>query len=82
MLNPPSWQPTRRTVNSMLLAAASGPLLPQEQKDRGNQSARVADSDPPDEVNDRKAPSDRNLNAPDSHAHREEIGDGVQEQHH
>src|SRR5258708_31112792 len=58
------------------------PLLPQEKEDRGNQSARVADSDPPDEVNDRKAPCNRNLNAPDPHAHSEEVRDGIKEQHH
>src|SRR6266478_5929609 len=58
------------------------PLLPQKQKDRGNQRARVADSNPPDEVNNRKPPSNRNLNSPDPHADDEKISDGIQKQHH
>ena len=44
------------------------PLLPQQQQNRGDQRAGVADADPPDEVEDVHAPSDRMVDAPDADA--------------
>src|SRR5262249_28865701 len=44
------------------------PALIQKQQKCGNQSSRVADSDPPNEIGNRKAPRDGNINPeqPDS----------------
>ena len=44
------------------------PVLPQQQQDRGDQRAGMADADPPDEVDDGEAPADRNVDAPDADA--------------
>ena len=44
------------------------PLLPQQQQDRRDEGAGVADADPPDEVGDREAPGDRDVDAPDADA--------------
>jgi hypothetical protein len=38
-------------------------------RESGNQRARMANSDPPDEINDGEAPSDRDVYAPNAHAH-------------
>ena len=51
------------------------PLLLQQQQDRRDQRAGVADADPPDEVDDREAPGDRDVDAPDADALDEQIGD-------
>src|SRR5579871_5223027 len=42
------------------------PLLAHEEQDRGNQSSRMADTDPPNEVDDVEGPTGRNVIAPDS----------------
>src|SRR5262249_32389784 len=42
--------------------------------------ARMADSDPPDEVDDVERPTDWNVIAPDADAFQHQVGDGV-EQH-
>ena len=39
----------------------------QQQEDRGNQGARVADPDPPDEVDDGETPADRDIDSPSTH---------------
>ena len=44
------------------------PRLLQEQQDRGDQRAGVADADPPDEVRDLERPADRDVVAPDPDA--------------
>src|SRR5207249_1264335 len=42
------------------------PALAEEEQDRGDERAGVADPDPPDEVRDREAPGDRHVDAPDA----------------
>ena len=44
------------------------PRLLEQQQDRGDQRAGVADADPPDEVDDVEAPADRDVVAPDADA--------------
>ena len=44
------------------------PALLEQQQNRRNQRAGVADTDPPDEVDDGEAPADRNVDAPDADA--------------
>ena len=51
------------------------PLLAQQQQDGRDQRAGVADADPPDEVDDREAPADRHVDAPDADALDEQLGD-------
>ncbi len=57
------------------------PLLAQQQEDRRDQRAGVADADPPDEVDDVEAPADRDVDAPDPHPLGEEDGDRPEEHH-
>ena len=52
------------------------PLLVEQQQDGRDQRAGVADADPPDEVDDREAPADRDVDAPDADALDEQPGDG------
>jgi hypothetical protein len=40
------------------------PRLIQQQQNRRDQRSGVADTDPPDEVDDREAPADRNVDTP------------------
>ena len=49
------------------------PVLLEEEQDRGDQRPGVADTDPPDEVDDRKAPADRDVDAPDARALEEQV---------
>jgi hypothetical protein len=42
------------------------PRLPKQKKDGGDQCAGVADTDPPDEVDDGEAPADGDVDAPDA----------------
>src|SRR5260370_35898550 len=42
------------------------PLLTQQEEDGGDQGPRVADADPPDEVDDVEAPAHRHVGAPDA----------------
>ena len=51
------------------------PSLLEQQQDRGDQRAGVADADPPDEVDDREAPADRDVDAPDPGALQQQPGD-------
>ena len=51
------------------------PLLVQQQQDRRDQRAGVADADPPDEVDDGEAPGDRDVDAPDADAREQQVGD-------
>src|SRR5262249_28037878 len=60
----------------------SAPLLIQQEQDGGNQRAGVADTDPPDEIDDRKAPANGNVDAPDADALDDEPGDSNGQQHH
>ena len=57
------------------------PVLLEEQQDRGDERAGVADADPPDEVDDREAPADGDVDAPDADALEEQVRDR-HEQHH
>ena len=49
------------------------PLLPEQKQDGGDERAGVADADPPDEIDDREAPADRDVDAPDADARDEEL---------
>ncbi len=51
------------------------PLLPEEQQNRRDQGAGVADADPPDEVDDVEGPADRDVVAPDPDAPEEQIAE-------
>ena len=57
------------------------PLLIQQEQDRGDQRAGVADTNPPDEIDDGEAPADRNLNAPDPRAFQDEVGQRDKQRH-
>src|SRR2546430_1656362 len=52
------------------------PALLQEQKNRGDQSAGVTDTDPPDEIDDRKSPAHRMRNPPNTGAFPEQVTEG------
>ena len=52
------------------------PLLLEQQQDRGDQRAGVADTDPPDEVDDAERPADRDVVPPDADALVQRPGDG------
>ena len=52
------------------------PALFEQQQDRRDQRAGVADADPPDEVDDREAPADRDVDAPDPRALDQQPGHG------
>ena len=51
------------------------PLLAEQEEDRRDQRAGVADADPEDEVDDRPAPADRVVQAPDADAFPEQPAD-------
>ena len=51
------------------------PLLAEEQQDRRDQRAGVADADPPDEVDDVERPADRDVVAPDPDAREQQLDD-------
>ncbi len=57
------------------------PFLTQQKKNRGNQRPGVPDSNPPDEIDDRKAPADGNIDAPYPHADRQQPSHRVQKHH-
>ena len=54
---------------------ARPPLLVEQQQDRRDQRAGVADADPPDEVDDREAPGHRDVDAPDADADDQQVAD-------
>src|SRR5205814_5921345 len=56
------------------------PLLSQQQQNRRNQSARVADADPPDKVQDVQSPADRNVDAPKTDPFEQKLCDRQQQQ--
>ena len=49
-------------------------------QDGRNQRASMADTDPPDEVDDGKTPRHRDINAPDADANGQEIGHRIHQQ--
>ena len=51
------------------------PRLLKQQQNGGNQRAGVADTDPPNKINDGEAPSDRDGHAPNTHAFDKQIAD-------
>ena len=51
------------------------PVLAQQQQDRRDQRAGMADADPPDEVDDGETPRDRDVDAPDADAVGQQMGD-------
>ena len=57
------------------------PRLAQQEEDGGDECAGVADTDPPDEVDDGEAPADGDGHAPDADALQEEIADGIEHHH-
>ena len=42
------------------------PLLSEQKQDGGNQGPGVANADPPDEIDDGKAPADRDVDSPNA----------------
>ena len=50
------------------------PLLLEEQQDCRDQRAGVADTDPPDEIDDGESPAHRDVEAPDADALEEQPG--------
>ena len=56
------------------------PLLTEQKQDGGDERPGMTDADPPDEVDNGEAPSDRDGHAPDADSFEEEVSDG--EQHH
>ena len=77
--------PAQATANSVIASANRLMELRHfcrsSSKNGGNQRARVADSDPPDEIDDGKSPADRNVDAPDADAFDEQVADGEQQHH-
>ncbi len=64
--------PAQATANSVMasekrLIDVRQSCFKQEQN-RGDQRSGVADTDPPDEVDDRESPGDRDVDAPDADA--------------
>ena len=57
------------------------PRLPQQQQDGGDERARVADTDPPHEVDNGEAPADRDGVSPDPDALQKQVADGVEHHH-
>ena len=57
----------------------SSPVLMQEIENGRDESARMTDPDPPNEVDDRESPGHRDVDAPDPHASDEEPGYGDEE---
>jgi hypothetical protein len=60
---------------------AGAPLLFQEQQDRGDQRSRMADSNPPDEVDDWERPANGSGRAPDTDTSREEVARREEKRH-
>ena len=64
--------PAHATANSVIASANRlielRQLWLQQQQNRRDQRAGVADTDPPDEVDDGEAPADRDVDAPDADA--------------
>jgi hypothetical protein len=52
---------------------ARAPVLTEQEQDGGNERAGVADTDPEDEVNDRKAPRDRLIVTPHADAGQDQV---------
>jgi hypothetical protein len=57
------------------------PLLPEEEQDGGNQRSGVADTDPPDEVDDVEGPADGNVVAPNPDTGEQQLDDRHVEDH-
>ena len=57
------------------------PFLQEEEENCRNESARMADPDPPDEIDDGKAPGDGNVHPPDADSTNEQISHREEEQH-
>ena len=74
--NMPAHMTAKMVMASEKRLIAGPPLLVQQQEDRRDQRAGVADADPPDEVDDREAPGHRDVDAPDADADVKEPGDG------
>ena len=78
----PRWSsgnmPAQATANSVIASAKRlidvRHFCLQQQQDRRDQRAGVADADPPDEVDDVEAPADRDVDAPDADALDEQVG--------
>ena len=68
------------TAKSVMASAKrlmrGAPLLLEQQQDGGDQRAGVADTDPPDEVDDVEGPADRDVVAPDADALGQRVGRG------
>ncbi len=59
----------------------SAPLLAQEQQNRGNQRAGVADANPPNEIDDGESPADGDVDAPDADAFGKKVRHGNEQEH-
>ncbi len=62
----------RKTVDGV------APRLAQQKKDGGDQRSGVADSDPPDKVDDGESPADGNVHAPHADALKEQERDAIE----
>src|SRR5689334_11752322 len=58
------------------------PLLVQQQQDGGYKGSSVADSNPPDKIDDCEAPRHRNVDAPNPNPDGEQIAHGEEQHHH
>ena len=58
------------------------PVLLEQQQDGRDQRARVADADPPDEVDDRETPAHGNVQAPNARPAKHQHGDRIEQHHH
>ena len=71
--------PAQATANSVMASAKRLMELRHgcrnNSKNGGDQRAGVADTDPPDEIDDGKAPADGNIDAPNAHADDKQVAD-------
>ena len=57
------------------------PLLAQQQQNGGDERPGVANSDPPDEIDNREAPADGYIDAPDAHTFNQQIANREVQKH-
>ena len=57
------------------------PLLAEQEQDGRDQRPRVADADPPHEINDVERPGHGNVVSPDADARGQQVGGGIEKDH-
>src|SRR6185437_12913947 len=60
----------------------SAPALVQQQQNGRDERPRMADSNPPDKIDDGESPRHGNIDSPDSHAPHQQTANRVEQQHH